>query len=86
MAPDARMVQGLSILASVSLVIGKHSYKVCMEAYLGKCIKVEFIIEYPELEGTGKSHWLQLLALHRTIQKSNPMLGLSDPQPGAGVI
>ena len=31
------------------------------------------MIEYPELEGTHRDHWVQLLALHRTTQNSNPM-------------
>lgn len=56
------MVQGLSTLPPVSLVIGKHSYEVCMEAHLGKCVKVEFIIEYPELvisnKVIGSNSWL----------------------------
>jgi len=29
------------------------------------------IIEYPELDGTLKDHWIQLLALHTTTQKSD---------------
>ena len=34
---------------------------------------IDRIVEYFELEGTHKDHQVQLLALHRTTQKSNPM-------------
>lgn len=33
----------------------------------------ELVVEYPELEGTHKDLWVQLLALHRTTSDSSPM-------------
>jgi len=35
--------------------------------------QILWIKEYPQLEGTHKDHWVQLLAPHSTTQNSNPM-------------
>ena len=37
------------------------------------------ITEYPKLEETNKGHWVQLLALHRTTQKSDHIPDLDTP-------